>query len=264
MKRLIPGFLLAGCWLGLLLSGSFSMFFVVIVILSFLAAREYLQMAAPSIDSPALLLMLCITFMLPVILAAIWHEDGVSGGLFCSVFLIISFVLRSPTGSGDMYQLLGRLIFGAVYVGFLPAHLVLLYHIPEGTSWLIILVAITAGSDSGAYYFGKKFGKRKLCENISPNKTVEGAVGGIASGLMIAALFAALILESVNWLILIPVAVILIVVGIMGDLCESIIKRGTGTKDSGKILLGHGGVLDRVDSLILAAPLLYYMFIFTI
>ncbi len=263
MKRIIPGLVLAACWLLLLLSGSFSLFYLVIVALAVIGANEYLRMALPEETDSGTLLMHSISLALPVILTGQWDEDGLGGGLFLSVFLSICFILLNYSRLSDSFATLSRLVFGAVYVGFLTAHLLLLWYLPEGNYWLIILVAITAGSDSGAYYSGKNFGRRKLSKHISPNKTIEGAIGGLLSGVVIAVIFAVILLESVNWLVLIPMAMLLTVVGIVGDLCESVVKRGTDTKDSGKILLGHGGILDRIDSMILAAPLLYYLLVFS-
>ncbi len=264
MKRIVPGLVLAICWLLLLLSGSFSLFYVVIVLLALVGANEYLRMALPQEIDSSELLMHSASLALPAILAGQWNENGIGGGLLLSVFFSICFVLINYNRLGDSFATLSRLVFGAVYVGFLTGHLLLLWYLPEGNYWLIILVAITAGSDSGAYYSGKNFGRRKLSKYISPNKTVEGAIGGLLSGVAVAIIFALILLESVNWLVLIPVALLLTVVGIIGDLCESVVKRGTDTKDSGKILLGHGGVLDRIDSMILAAPVLYYMLVFTV
>lgn len=263
MNRIIPGLLLALCWLLLLLSGSFTLFYLVIILLSFIGGNEYLRMVMPQETDSSTLFMLTASLALPVILAGHWYEDGLSGGLLFSVFLSICFVLLNYSRLNDSYAVLTRLVFGAVYVGFLTAHLLLLWHLPEGNYWLIILVAITAGSDSGAYYSGKNFGKHKLSKHISPNKTIEGAVGGILAGVITAVLFAVLLLDSVNWIVLIPMAILLTVVGIVGDLCESVVKRGTDTKDSGKLLLGHGGILDRIDSMILAAPLLYYLLVYS-
>jgi phosphatidate cytidylyltransferase len=154
------------------------------------------------------------------------------------------------------------MVFGVVYVGVLASYLVLLRQYPEGGSWLVVLSAVTAGSDSGAYYFGSTFGKRKLCPNISPKKTVEGALGGLLCGLVAACVSASLLLDTVDWLFVGMAAVLLTGVGILGDLTESMIKRGTGTKDSGTLLAGHGGVLDRIDSLLLTAPVLYYLLLF--
>ncbi len=263
MKRLIPGILLAACWLLLLLAGSFAFFWLTVVTISLIGAYEFLKMVLPSETGELDFFLLTVFMSLPAIFTGLWHEDGLGGGLFLSVFLLACYILFNYSKLTDSFKILSRLVFGAVYVGFFSAHLVLLHLLPEGNIWLVILVAITAGSDSGAYYSGKMFGKHKLCKNVSPNKTIEGAIGGMFSGLAIAVIFAFLLLDSINWLVLVPVSLILVVVGIIGDLCESIVKRGTGTKDSGTILLGHGGILDRIDSLILAAPFLYYLRIFT-
>jgi len=157
------------------------------------------------------------------------------------------------------FDLFSRHCFGVFYIGLLAAHVVLLRSLPDGAAWLVIASAITACSDTGAYFVGRSLGKRKLCPNISPNKTVEGAVGGVVAGTIAAAIFAAMLLPQVNWLFLIVTAVVLCLVGIAGDLTESIIKRGTGTKDSGSCLGGHGGILDRVDSLLFVSPVLFYL-----
>ena len=150
---------------------------------------------------------------------------------------------------------------GIVYIGFLTSHLVLIRGLPDGAAWLVILSAITAGSDSGAYYCGRAFGRKKLSPNVSPKKTVEGAIGGLVVGVAFSAFFAWLLLPVVNWLFLISVSSLLTGAGILGDLTESVMKRGTDTKDSGRILAGHGGVLDRIDSLLFAGPLLYYLLV---
>ena len=264
MKRIVPGLVLALCWLLLLLNGSFLLFWMVVVIISLIGSYEYLRMALPKETGDIDKVLLAASLSLPVIFTGIWWEDGLGGGLFFSVFLSICYILFHYSRFTDSFSVLCRLLSGGVYVGFLGAHLVLLWLFPEGNLWLVILTAITAGSDTGAYVVGKKFGRRKLCANVSPNKTVEGALGGVCGSIAAAVIFSLILLDDVNWLVLVSMAILLTGVGIIGDLSESVIKRGTGTKDSGKILLGHGGVLDRVDSLFLAAPLLYYLLIFMV
>lgn len=263
MKRIVPGLVMAACWLVLLLNGSYIIFWAVVVIIGVLGSREFLKMTLRAYVGKGDRRLLTAVLALPVFMVGVWYEAGICGGLFLSFFLSLVFILLHYSRLEDSLIVLSRLVLGCLYVGFFPAHLILLYLLPEGNYWLIILVAVTAGSDSGAYFFGKTFGKHKLCPNVSPNKTIEGAVGGVLSGVIIAVVFAALLLQNINWIILVPVAIILSGVGIVGDLCESIIKRGTDTKDSGRLLLGHGGILDRIDSLILAAPALYYIHIFT-
>jgi phosphatidate cytidylyltransferase len=147
--------------------------------------------------------------------------------------------------------------FSVFYVSLCCGFIILLHGLPNGSDWLLILTAITAGSDTGAYYAGRAFGKRKLCPPISPKKTVNGAIGGMLAAVVAAVLLGCVLLPEVNCCKMAVAALLLAAVGIVGDLLESVIKRGTGCKDSGTMLKGHGGLLDRADSLLFAAPLLY-------
>ncbi len=262
MKRIVPGLFIAVFWLLLLLKGSTLLFCLMIIMVVLVAAGEYVKMAdARQISLPERWLLIVIVAV-PVIVACL-HSNAASllGALLCSVLALSCYVIFRYRHITDSYNLFCRLGFGILYVGVLGGHLVLLRFLPEGGSWLIIASAITACSDTGAYFVGKSLGKRKLCRHISPNKTIEGAAGGILCGLFGAVLFAALLLPVVNWFFLVGAAILLAGAGIIGDLTESIIKRGTGTKDSGSCLAGHGGVLDRVDSLLFVCPILYYLLV---
>lgn len=127
--------------------------------------------------------------------------------------------------------------------------------VQQGHLWLLVALLVVWGADSGAYFAGRKFGKRKLAPVISPNKTVEGMVGGLATGVLVALLFAPLAGASMAELPLVAlVALVTAVFSVFGDLFESLLKRHAGAKDSGTLLPGHGGVLDRVDSILAALP----------
>src|SRR5690606_9487302 len=122
----------------------------------------------------------------------------------------------------------------------------------------IFFFAVVFGSDAGAYFAGRAFGKHKLAPAISPGKTVEGLIGGILAAAGFAALTIWLWFHELAFLPGIGVAVAITVLGVLGDLAESAIKRGSGAKDAASILPGHGGFLDRLDSLLFGAPVLYY------
>lgn len=265
MERIVPGLLIAGFWLLLLLFGSIQLFSIIVCLTVLVAADEYLQMAdgrnLPLVERVTLDLVLS----LPVIGICIAPGHAMLPGLCVISFgMLTAYFLYRYKTLDSVYNLFCRLIFGIVYIGLLGAHVCLIRVLPDGASWLIIASAITACSDSGAYFVGKRYGRHKLCPNISPNKTVEGAVGGIVSGLVAALIFGSLLLSDFNVAFLICTAIVLSIVGIAGDLTESIVKRGTYTKDSGSILGGHGGVLDRVDSLLFVAPVLYYILLFPV
>ena len=265
MERIVPGLLIAGFWLLLLLKGSIQLFCFIIVVIVLVAANEYVQMANARKSSQIERWFLNILLTIPVAVTCLSPQPGtLLLGTLGSFSALTCYVVYRYKNIVDSYNFFCRMVFGILYVGVLGAHLVFLRFLPEGHSWLIIASAITACSDSGAYFVGRKFGKRKLCPSISPNKTIEGAIGGIFCGLIGAILFAVLLLPAFNWLFVVGAAVVLAAAGIVGDLTESIIKRGTATKDSGRCLGGHGGVLDRVDSLLFVCPSLYYLLVFPV
>jgi phosphatidate cytidylyltransferase len=126
---------------------------------------------------------------------------------------------------------------------------------PQGHRWLFVALALVWAADSGAYFVGRHFGKRKLSPRISPNKTVEGLLGGLACGVVVAVAFAPLAGARLAQLPLVAlVAFVAVAFSVVGDLFESLLKRHVGAKDSGDLIPGHGGVLDRIDGVIAALP----------
>ncbi len=259
MNRVIPGLVLAACWLLLLLKGTALLFALVLIPVLAVGAFEYGKMAlsGESLLQPLILSFLSLLPLLSLFLVP--HVGGTGGGLFLAFLLLAFWTLAGYREGFDTYGFFSRASLGLLYVGFLGAHLLLLRNLPDGNGWLLVLSGITAGSDSGAYYCGRAFGRHKLSPLISPKKTIEGAVGGLVVGMGVAALLAQFLFDTVSWSFLLPVALLLGIVGICGDLTESVIKRATGTKDSGTLLAGHGGILDRADSILFAAPVLYYL-----
>ena len=149
-----------------------------------------------------------------------------------------------------------------LYVGWLLSYLVALYGLDNGRSWIFLAVFATFGSDSAAYFIGKAFGKHKLAPSISPGKTWEGSIGGLLGAVLVSMFFllnTPLHLNAyLNWWQMIIVGLLISGFGQLGDLIESLFKRNTGAKDSGNIFPGHGGMLDRMDSIVFAGVVVYY------
>lgn len=148
--------------------------------------------------------------------------------------------------------------FGLVYVALPFSFLPLVKGFDRGEWWIMTLFFIIWGNDTFAYYTGRTLGRHKLSPRISPKKTVEGAAGGLVGGIIAALICRTLFGLDVQAPALVAFAIVAGVVGITGDLAESVLKRAAGVKDSGNLIPGHGGVLDRTDSLLFAFPLLYY------
>jgi phosphatidate cytidylyltransferase len=150
------------------------------------------------------------------------------------------------------------LVFGALYIGLTMGHLLLTRALPEGTFLIFFVVLVTWAGDAGAYYVGVSMGRTPLAPRISPRKTVEGLIGGCVLAVFIALLARLWFLPSFSFIDAIIMGIILTLAGWVGDLTETMFKRSAGVKDSGGIIPGHGGMLDRLDSLLLTAPTYYY------
>ncbi len=155
----------------------------------------------------------------------------------------------------------GATLLGVLYVVLLGAHLVATrtgFNQTLSAHLLSFFFLVVMGADTGAYYTGRVLGKHKLAPPVSPGKTWEGVAGGLVAGLGLAALAHVWFFRELPLKWALPLALVMTVVGILGDLTESALKRGAGAKDAAKLLPGHGGVLDRLDSLLFNAPLIYY------
>jgi phosphatidate cytidylyltransferase len=148
-------------------------------------------------------------------------------------------------------------LLGVIYAGGLLGYGSLLRTGSEGREFVFFVAFTIWAGDIGAYYVGSRLGRRPLAPRISPKKTVEGAVGGIGATLLVAALGSGGLWPRLPVMTAILVGGVLALFGVLGDLAESAIKRAAGVKDSGRIIPGHGGVLDRLDSVIFGCPVLY-------
>lgn len=166
---------------------------------------------------------------------------------------------------GDLYTVvaeLGGVVLGWLYLPLLLSHMVLLHAMPYGKRWVLLVLIMTMVCDSSAYFVGTAWGKHRLYPAISPKKSIEGAIGGLL-GSVLAALAAHMwLVPYTSWLDCLMVGVLAGTCGQMGDLFESMLKRSANIKDSGTIFPGHGGMLDRIDSLLFSFPAVYaYLYI---
>jgi phosphatidate cytidylyltransferase len=155
----------------------------------------------------------------------------------------------------------GATLLGVLYVVLLGGHLVSVrtgFPHARAAHLLCFFFLVIMGSDTGAYYTGRMLGRRKLAPKISPGKTWEGAVGGMLASLLMAVLAHYWFFRELPLKWALPLAAVMNVLGVLGDLTESALKRSAGAKDAAQILPGHGGLLDRLDSLLFNAPVIYY------
>ncbi|MFN6964512.1 MAG: phosphatidate cytidylyltransferase [Pyrinomonadaceae bacterium] len=179
------------------------------------------------------------------------------------IAVLITQTFRFQRDFSKMLAGVGVTVIGVLYIAFLGGYLVATRvgfetHPNLSTHLLGYFFLVIMGSDTGAYFAGRAFGKHKLAPKISPGKTWEGLAGGLIAAAAFAALSTVWFFPELGYQASIPLALVLAGVGVLGDLAESALKRGAGAKDAASILPGHGGLLDRLDSLLLGAPILYY------
>jgi phosphatidate cytidylyltransferase len=198
-------------------------------------------------------------------------------GVFRVTITVAVMILLALTGgviwargtTGKPLVTLALTVTGIVYPALVTYMYPIRYHdyaigAREGTILLMLPILLTWATDTGAYFFGRALGRHKLIPSVSPAKTVEGAVGGVVVAVVAAWLYVMFLLEPFAQLSMVPVglvvfAIVISVVAQIGDLAESLFKRDAGVKDSSRLLPGHGGILDRFDSLLFVLPVAYVM-----
>ena len=229
------------------------------------ALDEYIRMALPVSDEDRAVGLRLTAFgcaaAIIVLVALYGPGAALPPALVGSAILLATVILGRKSHLPEAGRHLGVGFSGLIYVPTLVCVLPLLKADlgESGGAWLFLTLAIAFASDTMAYTFGRLFGRHKLYEAVSPKKTIEGSFGGLVGGVMATIGFGSVwMLPELS----IPHAVALgvggSVVGQIGDLVESMIKRTHGVKDSGNVLPGHGGMLDRIDALLFVAPLVYY------
>ena len=263
--RMLTGFILGTIAMSCILYGGLAILLLVLVFV-FFASKEYVKILENKGFYPSLKLI----FLAEVFLAAIAYFqrfDLVALALtVCSIgaFMWVLFKGRQPYIAN-----VATTILGFVYAGWFPLHLLFLRDLScqqfdSGLGFVVMLFIAVLLTDIGCYYAGRHLGRHKLAPVVSPNKTIEGSIGGA-----ICAVIGTLVIGTylgLEWYMSVIYGLLCTIFAQIGDLSESLIKRDAGVKDSGDTLPGHGGFLDRTDSLIFTIPVMYYFckyFIFT-
>ena len=255
--RMLTGFIMGTIAMSAIIYGKWAILLMLLVII-FFASKEYVKILEHKGFYPNLKVM----FLSQLIIASIAYFqrfDLVAVALtFCSIgaFMWVLFRGRQPYIANVATTLLG-----IIYCGWFPLHLIFLRHLSserfhDGLGFVVLMFTAILLTDIGCYYAGRHLGKHKLAPIVSPNKTIEGSIGGA-----IAAVIGALIIGyflQLEWYFSVMLGFLCTVFAQIGDLCESLLKRDAGVKDSGHSLPGHGGFLDRTDSFILTIPVMYY------
>jgi phosphatidate cytidylyltransferase len=233
------------------------LFYLLLFFASCICLHEFLRLTSPKLPwvPRALGFVLCFFFL--ALLS--WGSVLQAFALLCfTVMTCLSVYLFSDPGlRKNVIEDTAKVALGFLYIGLPLSLLVLMDRAPRGNVWIFFLLTVIFLGDTGAFYCGRLLGKHKLYVTVSPGKTWEGAVGGFVVSVLAGIFFSQIFDLHDSVATIAAVSGVLSIVGQVGDLAESMIKRNYGVKDSGKILPGHGGFLDRVDSLLFAIPVCY-------
>ena len=243
-------------------------FTILMVAFGILATLEFYRMVTVSRASPltyfgliwTALFILSRNSELLSLLEPHFNLDLLTPLLLSSAVVLSLMGLLARRQKEGAFTSWGWTIAGILYVGWLLSHLVALRGLDDGRNWVFFVLFVTWVSDTSAFFIGRRFGRHKLAPNISAGKTWEGAIGGVCGAILLSILFFTpnpFQLPLSYWqAILLAVAVS--VLGQVGELVESLLKGNMGVKDSGRLMPGHGGILDRIDSVVFAGVVVYY------
>jgi phosphatidate cytidylyltransferase len=231
-------------------------FGVLILVCSFIGMREFSAMLLPNLPKLARAVVVFAGAGLTV--GLYFRPDLALLWFLAALVLGSSTVLLAPGEIAGAGARLGLVVLGLLYVGALTAPLGLLHRLlPDGPFWVLTAIGATFANDTGAYFAGRALGRHKLYPAISPGKTVEGACGGLAASVAALFLFRATFFHALTLTDCLLVSIPAAVLGPTGDLVESMLKRAAGVKDSGHLIPGHGGLLDRLDALLFVSAWVY-------
>lgn len=261
--RMLTGFIMGTLVMLSIIRGSWALLLLLLVMLA-AGSREYVKILNHKGFYPSLK----VIYLTEIILATVVYLKRFDlVGITLTICAICSFMWVLFVGRQPYIANVATTLFGMVYCGWFPLHLIFLRDLSSnqyqsGLGFVVMMFTAILMTDVGCYYVGTKWGKHKLAPVVSPNKTIEGSIGGIISAIIGACLIGLYIDKllhiHIDWYIPICIGIISTVFAQIGDLCESLIKRDAGVKDSGTSLPGHGGFLDRTDSFILTIPIIYY------
>jgi len=261
LKRWITGLVALPFLIYIIIKGGviFSAFIGLLALMGF---WEYTRVVfSDSRESARNLIVLTGYLFIPMIAwAAHYHAAELMFHIFSLYFIVTALLsVFLYKKNRHVYETAKKTVFGIIYVPVLLSYLILIRdgEQMEGAKWIILILAIVFAGDVGALYAGTFFGKHKLNPAVSPKKTIEGSLGGIVVNILIGVCFKFLLLPELPWGISFLFFISLGIMGQMGDLFESGLKRVAHIKDSGGILPGHGGILDRADATMFAAPVAY-------
>jgi phosphatidate cytidylyltransferase len=266
LKRLITAIVILPGIIFLILQQSTFALSIVVAFVAVVALFEYLEIITLVCSGIISKKLKTISYIVGIgMIMGVWY-GSMSGVLVClgiNIFFLGFVVLLDFSKDDYIFDSISKQIFGIVYIPFLLSLLVLIYNFDNGHLWVLWLLFVNFANDTGSYYAGSFYGKRHLAPNISPKKTYMGTVGGVIGSAFIGFVLCYLFFHNLEKaLMAIPCSVLLAVAGQVGDLFASALKRAAGVKDSGRILPGHGGMLDRIDGLLFSIPVLYVMRIF--
>ena len=255
--RMLTGFLLGLVVMLCIMAGKLVLIGMVLTIM-FVATNEYVKILKHKGFFPSIKVMILAEFILAWVAYYQRFDLAALVLTFCS---IISFMWVLFCGRQPYIANVATTLLGIIYCGWFPLHIVFLRHMScdrfdSGLGFVVLMFTAILLTDIGAYYIGRHFGKRKLAPVISPNKTVEGSIGGVVFAILGACVIGYFI--NLEWYFSVIAGLLCTVFAQIGDLAESLIKRDAGVKDSGDVLPGHGGFLDRTDSFIFTIPVMYY------
>jgi phosphatidate cytidylyltransferase len=260
LKRLISALCILPPLIFVVCYGSSLHFLLLLTIIVALGLIEFYQMIAAK-GLPCWQ-WLGVTFGVLLPLAFYLGGEVTQAAVAAMVILTLMTGLIVPQDPSVSVQSAAFTLLGVLYVGWLLSYVILLRLLSEGSSYVFYIFGVVWLGDAAAMYVGNCLGRHKLVPIISPRKTIEGAIGGVCGSLCGAALGGFWLLEHLTFSQSLVIGAILAVLGQLGDLSESLLKRGVGTKDSGVLIPGHGGILDKVDGILFGAPALYYYVIY--